>query len=209
MSFKGGKKSNVYESPEGYDLYAPQYDEYKNLAYLKRFEEDVVDKFLRDVKGMKVLDVGCGTGRIVADLRREGAVVSACDVSEKMVQKVNEKFTRLEAIVGDIEELPYSDGEFDFVVALFVVVHLKDLRDAFDEVYRVLKDGGVFVLSNINQRKAPKLKLEDKREIVIESYYHRPEDILKALEDSFFRIEKEEFVRDGGVWVNQIIRAIK
>ena len=95
------------------------------------------------------------------------------------------------------------------MIASFFIVHLKNLTKTFDEIYRVLKDGGEFVLTNINQRKAPKLDIGSGKKIVIQSYYHRPEDVIKALENSFFKIEKEEFVKDGKAWINQIIKVKK
>jgi ubiquinone/menaquinone biosynthesis C-methylase UbiE len=208
MSFKGKKKfSKLRDCESGYALYASQYDE--DRAYLNSFEEDKLILSLGDLKGKKVLDLGAGTGRLVPTIRNLGGTVSATDLSEEMLKVLKKEYPGVETKVADCEELPYEDDEFDTVVASFVIVHLADLRHCFDEVYRVLKDGGRFVLTNINQRKAPQLKLKNGEEIVIKSFYHRPLDVIKALEESFFQVEKEDYVYDGKAWVTQIIRAGK
>ena len=44
---------------------------------------------------------------------------------------------------------------------------------------------------------------------MIQSYYHRPQDVISGLEQAFFKIEKEKFIEEEGVWVNQIVKARK
>lgn len=212
MSYKGKIKkgeiySKVYKSAQGYDLYADSYE--KDYEYLNSFENDVLYKFLGNLKDKEVLDVGCGTGRLIKFMSERGAQVSGTDVSEGMLEIARKNFPDLSFVKAEAENLPYEDNSFDLVVAAFVIVHLKNLDKFFEEVYRVLKDGGVFILSNINQRKAPKLELKDGEEIVIESHYHRPEDVLKELGRNLFNLEKEEFVFGRGVWINQVIKAKK
>ena len=64
-----------------------------------------------------------------------------------MVKISKNKFINVEILVADVEDLPFENDSFDFVVASFLIVHLKTLTKAFDEIYRVLKDGGeLFIL---------------------------------------------------------------
>ncbi|PIR54674.1 hypothetical protein COU74_05295 [Candidatus Peregrinibacteria bacterium CG10_big_fil_rev_8_21_14_0_10_36_19] len=208
MSFKGSlKKSHVVSSEEGYNKYATAYDD--SLGYLNSFENDVLLKFFGDLRGKKVLDVGCGTGRIIHDLHMAGAEVCAVDLSDAMLKITKKKFPMIETAQADIRKLPFENESFDMVVATFLLVHLDKLEEAFDEVNRVLKVGGEFIVTNINQKKAPKLKTKDGETVVIESFYHRPENVLNSLDRSFFKIDKEEFVYDDKVWVNQIVKAVK
>lgn len=206
MSYKKTGGANVYEVEEGYDVYAPFYD--KSLGHLDSFEGYDLFGVLGDIKGLRILDVGCGTGRIVKEMIDRGAEVVCCDLSEEMLKIFRKKFSGVECVKADIRDLPFGDGEFDMVVATFVIVHLKKLLPAFDEVYRVLKDGGSFVVTNINQKKAPKLKTYDET-FVIKSHYHRPETVIEELKEAFFKPEKEEFVEHQDVWINQIVRARK
>lgn len=206
MSYKGKGPSNVFDSQEGYDLYAPYYG--ASHAYLDSFEKYDLFEMMGDIRGKKVLDLGCGTGRMAEYLRKFGAEVVGIDISEKMLEIARKKVGSATFVQGDVEDLPFEDESFDMVVGAFLVVHLPELETCFREVYRVLKEGGEFIVTNINQRKAPKLKA-GKQEIVIKSHYHRPDDVLEALDKSFFRIEEERFVEEEGSWINQIVKAIK
>ncbi len=202
----------ILPSQEGYDLYASKYDD--KLSYLDSFEKDELVKLLPDIRNKRVLDIGAGTGRIIQTLKRKtssaGAHFTAVDISTEMLDIAKKKIPDIDIVHSDMTDLNLEDDTFDVVIAAFVIVHIhsKDLTKAFDEVARVLKPGGTFILTNINQRKAPKIKLNKKEEIIIESYYHIPEHVIKALEKSFFKIEKEIFLEEDKTWINQIIKAI-
>ena len=96
-----------------------------------------------DLRGQRVLDLGCGTGRLSAALVEQGlARVWGVDASAEMLAAAREK---LPATVGlkqaRAEELPFRDGWFDRVVT-WLVVHLVDRPAAFREVARVLVPDG-------------------------------------------------------------------
>lgn len=200
------KKIKVYDSTAGYDLAAENYD--KKEAYLNSFEKRQFLPLLGDIKGKKVLDVGAGTGRFSIILQAAGADVTAMDVSEKMLAKLSKKNKKIKTVVGDAENMPFEDNSFDMVTAAFLIVHLKDPTRFLDEAYRILKNGGLLAISNINQKDPPKVKTPA-GEIVIESFYHRPEKIREILDSLAFGMEKEIFVKEKEVWVNQIILAGK
>jgi len=197
-------KIKILNSREGYNLTADYYD--KKSAYWDSFEKDRVLPLLGDLSGKKVLDVGAGTGRLAIRLAQKGAEITALDISEEMLGKIKNK--KIEKVIGEAEYLSFKNESFDIVVATFLIVHLKDLKRFFDEVYRVLKPGGLFLVTNINQRKAPAVKTKEGL-VEIESYYHKPEKVIEELENLAFVIEKQEFVREGETWVNQIILASK
>lgn len=199
-------KVKILSSAVGYDLAASGYD--KKEGYLNSFEKGKVVEILGSLKDKKVLDVGAGTGRLSLDLSSAGAKVTALDVSEEMLKVLKRKNVRIETVVGDAESLPFGDNSFDVVTAAFLIVHLKDPASFFDEVYRVLKPGGKFLVTNINQKEPPEVQTKAGA-IKIESYYHRPESVREKLEELAFSIEREEFVKENGVWVNQIIFAVK
>lgn len=200
------KKVKVLSAAEGYDLAAKYYDEKEK--YLNSFEQNKILPLLADIKDKNVLDVGAGTGRLSVLLAKNGAKVTALDLSPKMLELVKRKNAKIEIVVGEAENLPFKKETFDIVTAAFLIVHLKDPTRFFDEVYQVLKDGGIFVVTNINQKEAPLVKT-DKEEIKIESFYHRPEKIREILESLAFKIEEEVFMKEKDAWVNQIILAKK
>ncbi|MSU75262.1 MAG: class I SAM-dependent methyltransferase [Candidatus Magasanikbacteria bacterium] len=204
------KKIKVLNSEAGYSLAADVYDENEN--YLNSFEQGELIPLLGALEDKKVLDVGAGTGRLSLPLANRGARVTALDVSPKMLEalfvKCSDRSSPITTIIGDAENLPFENESFDIVAAAFLIVHLKDPTRFFDEAYRVLKDGGILAVTNINQKDPPQVKTKG-GEIIIESFYHRPEKVKEILESLAFGIEEEIFVREKDVWVNQIIVAKK
>jgi len=190
----------------GYGLVAGDYD--KKEAYLNSFEKGQVLKLLGDVSFKKVLDVGAGTGRLAIALAGKKAEVTALDVSSEMLRVLEKKNGKIKTVVGEAESLPFPEQSFDLVIAAFLIVHLKDLAKFFDEVYRVLKPGGRFLVTNINQKRPPELSSKQGK-ILIKSYFHRPDKVRELLESLAFSIKKEEMIKEGEVWINQIVLAEK
>ena len=187
------RKPKYLSSEEGYNLVAGRYDEKE--GYLNSFEQKKLLPLLGNIRGKKILDAGAGTGRLAVELAKfPGAKVTALDVSAEMLDR--------------LKNLPFMSGSFDVVLAAFLMVHLKDPRRFFDEAYRVLKDGGIFLATNINQKDPPVVKTSQ-GSIIIESFYHRPEKIRALLESLAFSVEQEIFVKEKDVWVNQIVLARK
>lgn len=198
------KKVKILNSEAGYNLLANYYSQREK--YWDSFEKGRVLSLLGNVKNKKILDVGAGTGRLAIRLAKLGAEVTALDISEIMLNnlKLKIKNFKLNIAIGDAENLPFDDESFDIVIATFLIVHLKDTKRFFEETHRVLKPGGLFLLTNINQKNPPEIETKQGK-IKIESYYHHPRKIREALEELAFGIEKEEFIKEGCVWINQIL----
>src|SRR5213593_4338066 len=98
--------------------------------------------------GQTVLDVGCGTGVVAITARRAGAVVTGVDLTPELlaVAKENATIAGLDDVVwkeGDVESLPFADGEFDMVLSQFAHIFAPRPEVAVKEMLRVLKRGGV------------------------------------------------------------------
>lgn len=94
-----------------------------------------------DLAGRRVVDVGCGTGRLAAALGERGSRVWGVDPSEEMLARAREHARGLVRFKqGRAEALPFKDGWFERAV-LRLVVHLIDRPRAFAELDRVLADG--------------------------------------------------------------------
>lgn len=103
------------------------------------------------------LDVGCGSGRLLADLRDRGFQVYGADLSAAMVEAsrtLTRQRTPVETprlLVGDVEALAFRDATFDVVIAAGVLEYLSSDGRALSEIHRVLRPGGVAILSVRNQ----------------------------------------------------------
>lgn len=132
----------------GYDRWAAVYDHDANP--LIAMEQPVVRSAAGDVRGLAVLDLGCGTGRHAVWLANEGASVTAMDFSRGMLDEARRKAgaSAIRFVEHDLHlPLPLEDGAFDLVVSGLVLEHLGSLDGFFGEDRRVLKPGGRAVIS--------------------------------------------------------------
>jgi malonyl-CoA O-methyltransferase len=136
---------------EGYDVWAPTYD--KELNPLIALEESITLDLIGDVDGLRVLDVGCGTGRYCELLAKRGARVVGIDPSKKMLECAKAKITpdcKFDLYLGKIEDAEFSDNQFDVIVSALTVGHVLDLEPVIRKVNRLLKDRGRLIISDMN-----------------------------------------------------------
>lgn len=106
--------------------------------------EDLAFAAVREAAPVRVLEVGCGPGDFAARIRDElGVGIVALDVSPRMVELARGR--GLDARVGDAQEVPFGDGEFDCAVANWVLHHVPDLDRGLGELARVLRAEGRLV----------------------------------------------------------------
>jgi SAM-dependent methyltransferase len=126
--------------------------EKRNALYRRLVEgdnaEEVLFQAVKEFAPTRVLEVGCGAGTMAERVRDEvGAQVVAVDSSERMIELTRQR--GIEAYVGDVQELPFGDGEFDCVFAGWVLYHVLDRERAINECARVLRPGGRFATATL------------------------------------------------------------
>ena len=94
--------------------------------------------------GVRVLELGCGTGRWLAELERSGCEVAGVDPSAEMLRQAAKRVTG-ELRLGRAEELPWPAELFDVVVCINALHHFGSPQSALGEAHRVLRRGGGFV----------------------------------------------------------------
>jgi SAM-dependent methyltransferase len=105
---------------------------------------DVVLEALREITPSRVLEVGPGKGELAERMARElDAEVVGVDQSERMVELTSSR--GVQAVVGDVQALPFENGSFDGAVAAWMLYHVPDVDRAIAELYRVLLPGGRLV----------------------------------------------------------------
>jgi SAM-dependent methyltransferase len=96
----------------------------------------------RDVAGLRVLDLGAGTGKLTALLAELGADVTAVEPNEGMLAELRRQVPSARALHGPAEAIPLPDGSVDAVLCA-QSLHWFDLSRAVPEIVRVLASGGV------------------------------------------------------------------
>jgi ubiquinone/menaquinone biosynthesis C-methylase UbiE len=112
------------------------------------FRNEKLISFLPDASQSVVLDCGCGVGVLLADLVSRYASVYGIDISWHMLKQAQSgDFNKSELIVGDAEYIPFEDDFFDAVICRGSLHHVPSVARALAELRRILKEGGVLVLS--------------------------------------------------------------
>ncbi|HST24947.1 MAG TPA: class I SAM-dependent methyltransferase [Gaiellaceae bacterium] len=106
--------------------------------------QNVAIEALIEVEPRRVLEVGPGKGELAARIAGEvGAEIVAVDQSERMVELTRER--GIDARLGDVQDLPFGEGEFDAAVAAWMLYHVPDVSRGLSELARVLRPGGRLV----------------------------------------------------------------
>lgn len=144
-------------------------------------ENRFILKMLGDIRSKKLLDVGTGLGESAIYLAKQGATVTAVDISPKMIELCAENAIRqgvtITTHVTTGEDLGLTPNSFDIVYAANLIHHIHD-RDRFlSNVQQVLKPGGIFVawdpvkynpMINVYRHKAVGVRTPDEKPIGIE-----------------------------------------
>ena len=101
------------------------------------------------LEGQTVLDVGAGTGILVPHIRpyRPGRII-ACDLSEKMLERLCGNYPEVEAIRSDVRDLALPDRSIDAVFINACYPNIADKAGAFVNLFRMMKPGGRMVVSH-------------------------------------------------------------
>jgi malonyl-CoA O-methyltransferase len=140
--------ADVLATRAGYDRWAEIYDAEDNP--LVALEEPQVDRLLGNVRGLRVADIGCGTGRHALRMAAAGARVSATDFSPEMLNKARAKpgAADVEFVLHDLAQpLPFPSATFERLVCGLVVEHIRDLPALFAHLRRVCRPAGLIVVS--------------------------------------------------------------
>jgi SAM-dependent methyltransferase len=194
---------------EDYDQMADVYADDAGVDPMKTsYDRPTILAMAGDVRGKRVLDVGCASGGLTELLLDRGASVVGIDLNPRLIERARERLDdRAEFLVADISErLPFDDGSFDVVCASLVLHYLADWTRPLGEFARVLRPGGRFVMSTHHPTQDLELATEPAsyfdttlltdtwrkggREFAVR-FYHRPiSAIVDALADAGFLIER-------------------
>jgi ubiquinone/menaquinone biosynthesis C-methylase UbiE len=138
-----------------FDQWAETYDRhYLQHVLFERMHKLVVDaarRYRRDATAL--LDVGCGTGRLLARVRDvfPNARLAGVDAAAGMIDAARRVpgADSITFLVGDVESLPFDDESFDVVMTTLSFHHWRDQRAGLLEIQRVLRPRGVLLLGDL------------------------------------------------------------
>jgi len=162
-----------------------------------------------DIKeGDHVLDLGSGAGNdcfVARAIVGEKGKVTGIDFTEQMINKAQENCRKLNYInvkfvKGDIEAMPFDNNQFDIVISNCVLNLVPDKSKAFNEIFRVLKPGGHFCVSDVVIRGTLSEKMQKDAEMYAGCVSGASEmnEYLKIIEDSEFikiKVHKQKEIK--------------
>ena len=137
---------------------------------IKSRKEVVFDLYEKNTNGkpIKAIDVGCGAGHYVSELKKRGVNIFGSDISKKMIEatkfnNTKEQLNTDKFLCADCQSLPFSDNSFDVVFCIGVLSYVSDELAIFKELKRIVKKDGLIIFNVPNL-----LKLRN----VLDPYYY-------------------------------------
>ncbi len=151
--------NEIHEQNVAY--YDAEAEQYENVRYATcagrradQFHKNLLDQMVcADLSpDARVLELGCGTGRLVEHVARRGYYVHGIDVSEGMIEVARRRLQKAETARTEITfydggVLPMDDESFDAAYAILVINLIPEYKDSFQQIARVLRPGGTFVFN--------------------------------------------------------------
>ncbi|MGB1230749.1 MAG: bifunctional demethylmenaquinone methyltransferase/2-methoxy-6-polyprenyl-1,4-benzoquinol methylase UbiE [Winogradskyella sp.] len=166
--YKNSDASKKMQVTKMFDTISKDYD---GLNRVISFGIDVkwrqkVVKLVADKNPEQILDIATGTGDLAISLTATNAKkIIGLDISDGMLEVGRQKITSknlddiITMVIGDSEDLPFSDNTFDAITVSFGVRNFENLEKGLAEILRVLKPNGLFVILETSVPTNPIYKL--------------------------------------------------
>ncbi|MBI2892093.1 MAG: class I SAM-dependent methyltransferase [Deltaproteobacteria bacterium] len=133
-----------------YDEFSTSYEKERAHGYHALVDELETKIALEHVRGMRVLEAGCGTGIILERLEKDARVALGVDLSRGMLGGARRR--GLAVAQANLGAIPFASDSFDVVCSFKVLAHVPDIRGAIAELARVTRPGGTLLLEFYNPR---------------------------------------------------------
>jgi ubiquinone/menaquinone biosynthesis C-methylase UbiE len=172
---------------------------------------------LGDVRGRRVLELACGAAQNSIALTKQGAAVTAMDISNKQLRHARRlaasEGVGVDLLRGDMESLAmFKDGIFDLVLSSFGWEYVPDLGRCLEECARVIAVGGTLVVCTVHPLAAFEWD-EDSRDLRVFDYFRLPVEVWPEPEQgrdggaTFFHTVEDVFglLTDSGFAVERVL----
>ena len=204
---------------ESYSRWAEVYDDDSKNNPVIAGEEKVIWDLMGNVKSLRVLDVGCGTGRHAIPMAKKGAQVLALDPSSEMLAKAKKKAqkenVKIDFRLGTVESIGSDIGEFDLVLCCLVLGHVPDLMKAVSVLASHVTSQGSLIVSDfhpLNLLIGFRTSFDlDKQNYLVPNYLHLPSEYFKVIQDAGLKVthyyEEGELTKLPGLPMTIIFKA--
>ncbi len=143
----------------------------KHAAFQRDVGHRLIEQLPSDLSGLRILDLGCGTGYFSFQLKQLGAAVVCADLSSAMLEQARRRCgdDGMSYVLADAEQLPFDEGEFDIVFSSLALQWCDDLSVPIREMRRVLNNQGTAYFSTLVDGSLTELKQSWRK---IDSHQH-------------------------------------
>jgi len=131
-----------------YDDFSDSYERGRGYGYHQMIDDLEVEATAPYARDARVLELGCGTGLILARVAEVAKEAVGIDLSEGMAQQAKDR--GLDVHIGSVCDLPFEDDRFDLTYSFKVLAHVPDIDAAVREAVRVTRPGGHLLLEFYN-----------------------------------------------------------
>lgn len=212
-SVKAGKNSAQSKKPKSIS-------DYNGYDYKKIFWEDADRKYEDAADRMAIrrllpremenfVDIAGGYGRLANEYLPRAKVATLFDYSETELAQAREIYgDQLKTKSGDIYSLPFKDDTFDALLMVRATHHFKDMQKVANELYRVLKPGGVAVIEVANKRTLPRMFRYWTGKTDQNPFSLEPIHLKEIDADGFYNYHPkyiEEIFRNSGFQISEVL----
>ncbi|WP_422678788.1 methyltransferase domain-containing protein [Clostridium thermosuccinogenes] len=150
------------DAKDFFDEVAPKWEELSRSYYGESIKNKLIEMNIFN-KDMIVMDLGCGDGYIARGISKLVKKVIAVDISGEMLKELRKKaeksgITNVETLQTQAEDVPVEDSSVDAVCANMFLHHMEDPEVQIREMYRIVKPGGIAVVSDYVEHSDRELK---------------------------------------------------
>ena len=128
-------------------------------------------KIIPKEKNLKILDAGCGEGQLLSRIAKiRGGELYGADATEVAIETARKKVAGVNFSLQNIDNLNYDDNFFDVVICTEVIEHISNYEKAIAELKRILKTGGLLIMTFPNEPLAILFRLIFFRKPIIEDH---------------------------------------
>jgi ubiquinone/menaquinone biosynthesis C-methylase UbiE len=109
---------------------------------------EAIISHLQPKKNGKYIDIGCGTGNYTNALFKKNICIDGIDISDQMLQRAKNKYPFLNFHKANSEKLPFEKNCYNGAIYILSTHHIQDLDDSFNEAYRVIHQGKIFIFTS-------------------------------------------------------------
>ena len=204
---KSATKKDVVADYNGYDYKKifwedadRKYEDMSDRMAIRRLLPKEMDKFV---------DIAGGYGRLADEYLPRTKEATLFDYSKTELKQAKEIYgDKLKTKAGDIYDLPFPDDSFDALLMVRATHHFKNMQKVADELYRILKPGGVAVIEVANKRTLPKMWRYITKKSDIDPFSLEPAHLKELNDDGFYNYHPkyiEEVFRHSGFKIDTVL----